>query len=138
MQIRDLGETLGELGPGLDAARAAEEASATALRSAEVDMDNWQSRWDQFKEEAGEASRTSDVEKARIEQIESQMRRLVERRERCSAEIARLAGLHEGRTTGAPLALRIPNHGRKGGGGLSTVPRPGHADLAGMQKYGFR
>jgi chromosome segregation protein len=95
MQIRDLGKTLGELGPGLDAARSAEDASATALRSAEVDMENWQSRWEQFKEEAGEASRTSDVEKARIEQIESQMRRLVERRERCSAEIARLAGLHE-------------------------------------------
>jgi len=48
-----------------------------------------------------------------------------------------LSGLWKGRTTGAPLALRIPNLGRKGGGGLSTVPRPGHADLAGCQKYGL-
>jgi chromosome segregation protein len=96
IQIHDLGRTLGELGPGLEAARAAEEASADALRSAETDMENWQARWDQFKEEAGEASRTSDVEKARIEQIEGQMRRLVERRERCAREIARLSGMHEG------------------------------------------
>ncbi len=48
-----------------------------------------------------------------------------------------LSGLWKGWTTGAPLALSIPNHGRTGGGGLSTVPRPGHADLPGCQKYGL-
>jgi chorismate synthase len=52
-----------------------------------------------------------------------------------------LSGLWRGRTTGAPVALRIPNLGRKvagkGGGGLSTVVRPGHADLAGCLKYGL-
>jgi chorismate synthase len=48
-----------------------------------------------------------------------------------------LSGLWKGRTTGAPVALRIPNRGRTGGGGLSTTPRPGHADLAGCLKYGL-
>ncbi len=48
-----------------------------------------------------------------------------------------LSGLWKGRTTGAPVALRIPNRGRTGGGGLSTAPRPGHADLAGCLKYGL-
>ncbi len=92
-QIQDLSRTLGELGPGLEAAQAAESSSAEALSSAEQDMENWQLRWDRFKEEAGDATRVADVEKARMEQIETQMRRLVERRERCSAEIARLSGL---------------------------------------------
>ena len=52
-----------------------------------------------------------------------------------------LSGLWRGRTTGAPVALLIPNAGRtvggKSGGGLSTVPRPGHADLAACLKYGL-
>jgi chromosome segregation protein len=95
-QIRNLSESLGELGPSLEAARATETASAEALRSAETDMQAWQSRWDGFNEEAGEASQTAEVEKAKIEQIEAQMHRLVERRERRSSEIARLQGLLEG------------------------------------------
>ncbi|MGD8964748.1 MAG: chromosome segregation protein SMC, partial [Gammaproteobacteria bacterium] len=95
-QIRNLSESLGELGPGLEAAQATETASAEALRSAETDMQAWQSRWDGFNEEAGEASQTAEVEKAKIEQIETQMHRLVERRERRASEIARLQGLLEG------------------------------------------
>ena len=55
--------------------------------------------------------------------------------------IAISSGLWRGRTTGAPLAIHIPNLGRsvvgKKGGGLGSVPRPGHADLAGCQKYGL-
>ncbi|MBI5241163.1 MAG: chorismate synthase [Elusimicrobia bacterium] len=49
-----------------------------------------------------------------------------------------LAGLRRGRTLGSPLAVRIPN--RDHGDGREaplTVPRPGHADLAGARKYGF-
>ncbi len=95
-QIKDLSEALGELGPGLEAARAAEAASMEAMRSAEKDMQNWQLRWESFNEEAGESSRIADVERAKIEQIDSQMHRLVERRERRAAEIARLSGLLEG------------------------------------------
>ena len=60
-------------GPGLEAAQATETASAEALRSAETDMQAWQSRWDGFNEEAGEASQTAEVEKAKIEQIETQI-----------------------------------------------------------------
>jgi len=91
--LQDLSRSLGELGPDLESARIAEQASAEALKTAEADMETWQLRWDAFKEEAGEANRVADVEKARMEQIESQARRLVERRERCSAEIARLSAL---------------------------------------------
>jgi chorismate synthase len=56
-----------------------------------------------------------------------------------------LSGVIGGRTTGAPVALRIENRDwanwreRWAAGDLPriTVPRPGHADYAGMVKYGL-
>ncbi|MFN2468092.1 MAG: chorismate synthase [Gaiellaceae bacterium] len=65
-----------------------------------------------------------------------------------------LAGLRHGRTLGTPLALVVSNRdhanwawgmspwppeGEPGGKGVKpvTVPRPGHADLAGALKYGL-
>lgn len=46
-----------------------------------------------------------------------------------------LSGMHRGATTGAPVAILIPN-AAAGKHAPSYVPRPGHADLAGMLKYG--
>src|SRR5829696_6165973 len=67
-----------------------------------------------------------------------------------------LGGLRHGRTLGSPLAMRIdnsewpkwteamspdpvadPEAAATGKGVPLTRPRPGHADLTGMQKYGF-
>jgi chorismate synthase len=56
-----------------------------------------------------------------------------------------LSGVIGGKTTGAPVALRIENRdwanweARWAAGDLPrlTVPRPGHADYAGMLKYGL-
>lgn len=60
--------------------------------------------------------------------------------ERDRAEI--LSGLDHGKTTGAPIALRIENEDWPNWEGKElaplTVPRPGHADLAGALKYGLR
>src|ERR1700760_5175479 len=64
-----------------------------------------------------------------------------------------LAGLRQGRTLGTPLALVVwnrdhknwtwgmapwPPEGEPAGKGTKpvTLPRPGHADLAGVQKFG--
>jgi len=56
-------------------------------------------------------------------------------------EVRVVSGLWSGRTTGAPLALILPNRGRlvqgKRGGAMGTIPRPGHADLPGVLKYGL-
>jgi len=69
-------------------------------------------------------------------------------------EVEVLAGLRHGRTLGTPLALLVPNRdhrnwtwgmspwppeGEPQGKGTKpvTVPRPGHADLAGVMKYGL-
>ncbi len=52
-----------------------------------------------------------------------------------------LSGVMEGKTTGAPIALRITNKDFAAWQGKSvlayTTPRPGHADLAACVKYGF-
>jgi chorismate synthase len=69
-------------------------------------------------------------------------------------EVEVLAGLRRGRTLGTPLALVVRNRDHKNwtwgmnpwppegepqGKGTKevTLPRPGHADLAGVQKYGL-
>jgi len=64
-------------------------------------------------------------------------------------EVTLLGGIRHGRTLGSPVAIRIGNSEweRKWTEEMSpapgvpsallTQPRPGHADLAGMQKYGF-
>ncbi len=50
-------------------------------------------------------------------------------------------GVWKGLTTGAPIAILLPNLARtvkgKTGGAMGTVPRPGHADFAGVMKYGL-
>ena len=52
-----------------------------------------------------------------------------------------LAGVMEGRTTGAPVALQIVNADFEKWRGRAipsyTTPRPGHADLAALAKYGY-
>ncbi|HEY5251719.1 MAG TPA: chorismate synthase [Acidimicrobiales bacterium] len=63
-------------------------------------------------------------------------------------EVSLLAGIRHGRTLGSPVAIEIGNtEWPKWEKEMSphvgsptkvlTKPRPGHADLAGMQKYGF-
>lgn len=63
-------------------------------------------------------------------------------------EVTLLGGVRHGRTLGSPLAIEIANtewprweEEMSPGPGtpskIETKPRPGHADLAGMQKYGF-
>jgi chorismate synthase len=53
-----------------------------------------------------------------------------------------LGGVMRGETIGAPLALLVENADHKNWKGKAaeplTTPRPGHADLTGSVKYGFR
>jgi len=87
----ELNELLGSLGPELDAARHAEAASSEALRTAEEAMQNWQSEWEGFNRDASNARETVEVERARIEQLDGQVARLAQRRERVHEERGRLA-----------------------------------------------
>ncbi len=55
-------------------------------------------------------------------------------------EIEIMGGVQNGRTTGAPISVWIPNRDYANWKGVERplwAPRPGHADLAGALKYGF-
>ena len=63
-------------------------------------------------------------------------------------EVTLVSGVRHGRTLGSPLAIEIKNTewpkwtermdpAPGTPESVLTTPRPGHADLAGMQKYGF-
>jgi chromosome segregation protein len=89
--LAELNRMLGELGPELEAARSAEAGSAEALRSAEEQMQAWQTGWEAFNREASEVREVVEVERARIEQLDSQILRLGERRGRLEEERERLS-----------------------------------------------
>jgi chorismate synthase len=65
-------------------------------------------------------------------------RHVTQRREPDTVEI--LSGVFEGRTTGTPIGLLIRNQDQrsKDYGNIAQTFRPGHADYAYTQKYGFR
>jgi chromosome segregation protein len=89
--LAELNRMLGELGPELEAARSAEAGSAEALRSAEERMQAWQTSWEAFNREASEVREVVEVERARIEQLDSQILRLGGRRGRLEEERERLS-----------------------------------------------
>ncbi len=91
-QIKGLSSSLGELEPEHETARAVERASLGALKSAEMDMQAWQKRWEEYTTRAGEAARAADVEKTRIEGLETGGQRLLSRRERCADDISQMSG----------------------------------------------
>ncbi len=65
-------------------------------------------------------------------------RHVTQRREPDTVEI--LSGVFEGKTTGTPIGLLIRNQDQrsKDYGNIAESFRPGHADYAYIQKYGFR
>ena len=89
-QIDELRRELEQLEPGLAAARERERASAAALAHAEESMQDWQERWEDFNRDSRAASEKTQVERARIEQLEHQLARLRTQRERLAAELATL------------------------------------------------
>ncbi len=89
-QIDALRRELEELEPGLLAARDRERQSAAALAEAEEAMQEWQERWEEFNRDSQAASEKTQVERARIEQLEHQLARFATRRERLSSESSEL------------------------------------------------
>jgi len=90
-QVDQLAVELEKLTPDLDVVRHRERASNAALDQAEEAMHDWQETWEEFNREARSASEKTQVERARIEQLENQLRRLTAQRERTIAEIDAVA-----------------------------------------------
>jgi chromosome segregation protein len=95
-QLRELAASVARAEPELNAARAAEAAARAALAEAESTMADWQQRWETFSRESADASQSTLVEKARIEQIEAGLARLLAQRERLMQERSQLEKMVSG------------------------------------------
>src|SRR5690348_3043396 len=85
-QLAELAEEIARSTPELEHAQGAESAAAQALEAAERELAAWQERWEQLNQALGAADRTTQVERARIEQLENQLRRLKSQVERLTLE----------------------------------------------------
>jgi chromosome segregation protein len=90
-QAAELAAALAELEPGLETARLAEESAAARLADAEGAMNGWQERWEGFNQSLRSASSAAEAERARLEEMDNQLRRLVSQRERATQEHGTLA-----------------------------------------------
>ncbi len=92
-QIESLSQELTTMVPGLDAAHEAERIATHALQSCEHALTEWQQSWDSHAQAVAHGQRETQVERARIEQLESQQRRLLQQQERQETERAESAQL---------------------------------------------
>jgi chromosome segregation protein len=83
-------EELTRLAPEIERAQLTEREAALALDTAEKTQADWQRQWESFNQELGTANQTVQVERARIEQLENQLRRLRAQRDRLSNELDEL------------------------------------------------
>ena len=90
--LRDRGQLeafsleLATMVPGLEMAHAEEIRTSQALESGEHALAAWQQTWAAHAEAVGLCQRETGVERARIEQLEGQQRRLLQQQERQESE----------------------------------------------------
>ena len=85
-EIASLRAEIEKLTPDLAQAQASEGALNETLVAAEQSLADWQQRWEGFNREQGSAHQTTQVERARIEQLENQLRRLAGQADRLAVE----------------------------------------------------
>jgi chromosome segregation protein len=90
-QLESFAAELASLAPQLDAAHVREAAAAESLSSCEQALSEWQHTWDAHARAVAEGQRETQVERARIEQLDGQQRRSLQQRERLEGERAGLA-----------------------------------------------
>ncbi len=81
-EIAQLELSLSELVPGLEQAKERERSSLDSLAKAEAALASWQEQWDEYTRQANESQQIKNVEQTRVEQLESRLRSLAERREK--------------------------------------------------------
>jgi chromosome segregation protein len=80
------GAELAAMLPQLDAAHAEERGASESLTRCEQALAGWQHSWDEHSQAVAHGQRETQVERARIEQLENQQRRLLQQRERQESE----------------------------------------------------
>jgi chromosome segregation protein len=94
--LHELRTEIGRLAPRLAEAEREEQDAAQGLESAEQGLAQSQERWESLSGEIGAASQTTQVERARIEQLESEHHRLAARADRIAIELGELASQQAG------------------------------------------
>jgi chromosome segregation protein len=92
-QLEALSQELANMVPGLDAAHGEELRTSQALENHEQALAAWQQTWDAHAQAVALGQRETGVERARIEQLESQQRHLLQQQERQESERSALAQL---------------------------------------------
>jgi len=90
-QLADLRQEIELIEPQLETAQLTEESAATAFADAEQALQLWQQTWEDFNRSLGAAHQTTQVERARIEQLENQLRRFMAQADRLAVERDSLA-----------------------------------------------
>ncbi len=96
-KLTDLNQTLAEDEPRLQQTRQLEQEASGKLDASELQMQNWQSEWDRFNQQATQPAQTVQVERSRINQLEQQLESHKRRSDRLDEEFSQLAdaGLSE-------------------------------------------
>jgi chromosome segregation protein len=92
-QLEALSQELATMVPGLDTAHAQELSASQDLESREQALAAWQQTWEAHAQAEALSQRETGVERARIEQLDSQQRRLLQQQERQESERSALAQL---------------------------------------------
>jgi len=92
-QLEALAQELATAVPGLDAAHGEERAAALELERCEQALATWQQASDAHAQSVASGQRETQVERARIEQLDNQQHRLLQQRERHESERSALAQL---------------------------------------------
>jgi chromosome segregation protein len=90
-QLADLRAEIEQLAPQLETAQLAVASAAGSLEEAEQALQRWQQTWEDFNRALGAAHQTTQVERARIEQLENQLRRFMAQADRLAVERETLA-----------------------------------------------
>jgi chromosome segregation protein len=85
-QLACLRQELQQLAPARAQAQQAELEAGTALSASEQALQEWQQRWDEHARALGAAAQSEEVERARIEQLDNQLRHLGAQAERLALE----------------------------------------------------
>jgi chromosome segregation protein len=93
VQLESLSRELATMVPGLDSAHADELLASQTLDGWERALSAWQQSWEAHAQAVALGQRETGVERARIEQLESQQRRLLQQRERLETERSALIEL---------------------------------------------
>jgi chromosome segregation protein len=93
VQLESLSLELSTMLPALDAAHDRERIASESLGSSEQALASWQQTWDNHAQAVASGQRETQVERARIEQLESQQRRLLQQQERQETERSAFAQL---------------------------------------------